>query len=189
MNNVIHFVTVALLTAHSFAQTVSEYSELSSLRTSWTKAREQVTLPVDKKYEAALVAMKDRLTKAGNLEAAIQVDAELKKLTVTNPPSASQTAPQTTQAPSFAGSFKSDLGGAVYSLVVDAKTGKITVSRTKLGVSTKGKGLLRKSGSEAQLEFETETGESNKGTLILIGDKSAQFTNVDGIAAIWQRLP
>lgn len=36
--------------------------------------------PLDKKFEDALVAMKDRYTKAGNLKAAVAVDAELNRL-------------------------------------------------------------------------------------------------------------
>jgi hypothetical protein len=63
-----------------FAQPATEAPEISSLRGSWTRAREQATQPIDQKYITALKALKDRFTKAGNLEAAIQADAELKKL-------------------------------------------------------------------------------------------------------------
>lgn len=61
------------------AQSQAEPAELTTLRASWTRAREQATKPLDEKYVAALTALKDRLMKAGNLDAALQVDMELKQ--------------------------------------------------------------------------------------------------------------
>ncbi len=51
-----------------------------SLRQSWSKARNTAVAPIDQKYEDALVAMKDRYTKQGNLQAAIAVDAAITRL-------------------------------------------------------------------------------------------------------------
>jgi preprotein translocase subunit SecD len=62
------------------AQSGAEPAELTQLRASWTRARDQATKPVDEKYTAALTALKERLTKAGNLEDALQVDKELKQV-------------------------------------------------------------------------------------------------------------
>ena len=45
------------------------------------RARTQALEPIDLKYATALRALKDKLTKSGDLEGALQVDAELKKLT------------------------------------------------------------------------------------------------------------
>jgi len=64
-----------------FSQTVGEVRELSSLRDSWIRAREQALKPIDDKYASALRALKDKLTKSGDLEGALQVDAELKQRT------------------------------------------------------------------------------------------------------------
>ena len=53
--------------------------ELSTLRSRWLKSRASAVAPIDKIYEAELEAMKTRFTKAGNLEAALAVDAEIKQ--------------------------------------------------------------------------------------------------------------
>ena len=58
-----------------------EPEDLGRLRDSWTRARAQATSPIDKKYADALSLLKVRFTKEGNLEAALAVDTELKKLT------------------------------------------------------------------------------------------------------------
>jgi hypothetical protein len=71
---------VALMATSVIGQSTSEVRDLTALRSSWSKAREQAVMPLDQKYDAALRALKDRLTKAGNLDGAIQVDAELKNL-------------------------------------------------------------------------------------------------------------
>lgn len=62
------------------AQSGAEPAELTTLRASWSRAREQATKPVDEKYVAALNALKGRLTKAADLDAALQVDKELKRV-------------------------------------------------------------------------------------------------------------
>ncbi len=62
------------------AQTPVEPNDLVSLRESWNRARTSAVVPIDKKYEDALVAMKDRYTKQGNLQSAIAVDAAITRL-------------------------------------------------------------------------------------------------------------
>ena len=74
--NILFLLSLALR-----GQNSPEPSELVSLRASWQKARDQAVLPIDKKYEEALKSLKDRFTKAGNLEAALHADSELKKIT------------------------------------------------------------------------------------------------------------
>jgi hypothetical protein len=66
--------------ASCFAQVGSDPADLISLRDSWSRARSAAVSPIDKKFEDALLAMKDRYTKAGNLKAAVAVDAELNRL-------------------------------------------------------------------------------------------------------------
>lgn len=67
----------------------SEPKELTALRESWKRARDQATSPLDKKYLDALGAMKVRLTKSGDLNGALAVDAEIKAIssTASSPPS------------------------------------------------------------------------------------------------------
>ena len=62
------------------AQTPTEPPDLISLRDSWQRARTSTVAPLDKKYEDALLAMKDRYTKQGNLQVALAVDAAITKL-------------------------------------------------------------------------------------------------------------
>lgn len=63
-----------------FGQAASEPKELSDLRASFEKARTAAVSPLEKKYQDALLVMKDRLTKKGDLEGALAVQAELSKL-------------------------------------------------------------------------------------------------------------
>lgn len=58
----------------------AEQEDLSRLRTDWQDARNRALEPVDRKYITALEALKARLTKAGKLDDAVQVEAELKKV-------------------------------------------------------------------------------------------------------------
>lgn len=71
---------VILVASTCFAQVGSDPTDLVSLRESWQRARTSAITPIDKKFEDALIAMKDRYTKAGDLQAAIAVDAELNRL-------------------------------------------------------------------------------------------------------------
>ncbi|MDB4506646.1 hypothetical protein N9055_00315 [Akkermansiaceae bacterium] len=57
-----------------------EPEDLTKLRESWTTARKEALGEIDKKYYRALVDLKERLTKAGNLDAAIKVRDEIEGL-------------------------------------------------------------------------------------------------------------
>jgi hypothetical protein len=63
-----------------FAQQSTEPTDLALLRASWTKARLQATAPIDQKYLQALEALKVKYTRAGKLEEALSVDAEMKAM-------------------------------------------------------------------------------------------------------------
>jgi hypothetical protein len=76
---------ILVLAATVSADDTKAPQELTSLKESWGRARKQATDPIDKKYEDALTAMKQRFTKAGNLEAALAVDTELKSLVSASP--------------------------------------------------------------------------------------------------------
>jgi hypothetical protein len=54
-----HILLTLCSCSHLFAD---EPKDLALLRQSWTKAREQATAPIDKKYADALEAMKVRFT-------------------------------------------------------------------------------------------------------------------------------
>jgi hypothetical protein len=73
-------IALALLSISAASQTPKAVPELESLKSSWLKAREQALQPIDSKYETALKILKNRLTKSGNLEAALLVDGELRAL-------------------------------------------------------------------------------------------------------------
>ena len=68
--------------------TTTDPKELTSLRESWTRARNLATAPIDKKYLDALAAMKVKLTRSGDLNGALAVEAEIKA----NSPTADATA-------------------------------------------------------------------------------------------------
>jgi hypothetical protein len=72
------FVIFFFSTFPLFAQSSPEPAELTKLRVSWSSAKAEAVKPLDVKYASALTAMKERFTKAGNLDAAIAVDKELK---------------------------------------------------------------------------------------------------------------
>lgn len=58
----------------------AEHEDLTRLRQDWKETRARALDPIDKKYVAALETLKTRLTKAGDLAAAKEVDAELTML-------------------------------------------------------------------------------------------------------------
>ena len=58
----------------------AEPEDLVRLRGDWKAARERALDPIDRKYLAALEALKARLTKSGGLDEAVQVDVEIKKM-------------------------------------------------------------------------------------------------------------
>jgi hypothetical protein len=55
-----------------------EPAELVKLRVAWQRSVSQVTAPLNDRYCGALVKMKTDFTRAGNLEDALAVDAEIK---------------------------------------------------------------------------------------------------------------
>ena len=78
-------IATALIIAanpQAFGQTekTDEPTDLVQLRENWQRATQQATAPLNKKYGEALRAMKLRYTKEGNLDAAMAVDTEIKKL-------------------------------------------------------------------------------------------------------------
>ncbi len=87
----------------AFADDTKMPKELSSLKESWTRARKQATDPVDKKFLDALEAMKIRFTKAGQLDSALAVDAEIKALSGFVTETAKVTAEEPTAKKDFAG--------------------------------------------------------------------------------------
>lgn len=58
----------------------SEPAQLAKIRTAWQQSVRTITAPLDLKYREALVKMKTDFTRAGNLEDALAVDAEIKSL-------------------------------------------------------------------------------------------------------------
>ena len=68
------------LSTSLYSQDTQEVSELTSLRASWTRARQEALKPIDIKYETALRTLKDKLAKSGKLYEAIQVDTEIKNI-------------------------------------------------------------------------------------------------------------
>jgi hypothetical protein len=74
-------ISIMSLTSVVTAQNTDEPKQLASLRESYTKARTAATAPIDKKYVDALGAMKLQLTKSGDLQGALAVEAEISKIT------------------------------------------------------------------------------------------------------------
>jgi hypothetical protein len=109
-----------ILASWSFASAqTTEPTELQRLTAQWQKAREQATAPIDKKYLDALTAMKLALTKQGNLEGALAVDARIKSLQPTTQGTgvATPTAPTTDlRLPRTKGDLEKYLVGTVWSV-------------------------------------------------------------------------
>jgi len=63
-----------------FCQSSGEPKELLDLRGSFEKARSAALSPLEKKYVDALTGLKDRLTKRGDLNGALAVQAELARM-------------------------------------------------------------------------------------------------------------
>ena len=82
------FLATNAAIAQSPAPKSSEPEDLARLRESWQRAKQQVTAPLDRKYVESLQSLKLRLTKAGNLEHALAVDTELKRIPADNPATA-----------------------------------------------------------------------------------------------------
>ena len=72
----------------AFSQSPAEPQELVQLTEQWQRARTQATAPIDKKYVEALTIMKTALTKKGDLQGALAVDARLNSLRTSSESSA-----------------------------------------------------------------------------------------------------
>jgi hypothetical protein len=83
MKRALFSILFALTAGAACAQspTATEPDDLKRLRESWQRARQQVDVPLDRKYAEALIELMARLVKAGNLDQAVLVDAEIKKVT------------------------------------------------------------------------------------------------------------
>lgn len=68
------------LVAVAISANSQEPEKLVNLRSSWQRARDQATQPLDTKYRTALQQMMESFTKAGDLNSALAVKAELEKL-------------------------------------------------------------------------------------------------------------
>jgi|GEM_PF-4285221 len=64
----------------SVVAATGEPMDLMDLRQKWTTAKERVNRPLDESYVRALNELKARYTKAGDLDSALLVDAEIKKV-------------------------------------------------------------------------------------------------------------
>jgi hypothetical protein len=108
-----------------------EPSELSRLRTQWLEVRSKAVVPLDKKYLLELENLKTKFTKAGNLDAALAVDKELRlKIDKTNMPSQSASGSQ--QIPkSPTGSWKSRWQTRQTGVFTFDKEGKVSYSGEK----------------------------------------------------------
>lgn len=76
------FPLIILTSVPAYCQTTTEPKELLDLRESFEKARSAALSPLEKKYIDALSSLKDRLTRKGDLNGALSIQAELAKLTV-----------------------------------------------------------------------------------------------------------
>lgn len=73
-------IIIISLIALALAAHSQEPEKLTNLRSSWQRARDQATQPLDAKYRTALQQLMDGFTKAGDLNSALAVKAELEKL-------------------------------------------------------------------------------------------------------------
>lgn len=74
------FVAVVSFSYAQEAKTEKEPVELTQLREQWQRARTQAIEPIDKKYVQMLEEQKLRFTKAGKLEEAVALKAEIDKM-------------------------------------------------------------------------------------------------------------
>lgn len=75
-------LVLALFASSLFA---AEPEKLTKLRGSYEAAMTKATAPIQKTYTTELEKLKVELTKSGNLDGALAVDAELKKLSGSSP--------------------------------------------------------------------------------------------------------
>ena len=75
------FLISLALAFSAFSQDTHEPTDLTTLRNAWAAQKAAAAKSVDERYAISLAAMKDKFLKAGNLEAAVSVDNEIKGLT------------------------------------------------------------------------------------------------------------
>jgi len=93
MRTLLLFIVSAYLALHASAQQAST-EKLEKLKLSFQQAMERATKPIKTTYQTELEKLKIEYTKAGNLEAALAVDAELKDIVVSSPATPSPMAAQ-----------------------------------------------------------------------------------------------
>ena len=76
----LHILLITLGAYQTVYSQTQEPPEFATLKQSWTRARKVATDPIDKKYVEALIAMKDKFTKAGKLAEALIIDSEIRSL-------------------------------------------------------------------------------------------------------------
>jgi hypothetical protein len=79
-NSMLLAAALFCIATHAPCQSTAEPRELLELRASFEKARTAALSPLEKKYADALTSMRDRLTKKGDLNGALAVQAEITKL-------------------------------------------------------------------------------------------------------------
>lgn len=183
----ITFLVLAATTigaAFIFGQNANEPKELGSLRESYQKARSVALAPIEKKYVDALTAMKERLTKAGNLEGALAVDAELKGIL-----GAVSSSEKTTGESSDPGSSKAKLRALLPTLRIDGDGkwvyGNFPVAFTETeAILQPGSKLYEEKGAyevigprKVRLTFPATAGKSKKTFEIEFTRDMAEFTS------------
>ncbi|MBX7211009.1 MAG: hypothetical protein K1X78_22075 [Verrucomicrobiaceae bacterium] len=99
MTHMLRTATVILAALLTRSIAADPPKELTSLKDSYIKARSKAVAPIEKKYLEALIAMKTKFTKAGDLDAALFVDSEIRALQPSTD-SSTTTAPTTTRSDS-----------------------------------------------------------------------------------------
>lgn len=108
------FLLITSFEIAAWAQSADEPKQLTSLRESYTKARTAATAPIDKKYVEALNAMKLQLTKAGSLQGALAVDAEITRISGLSVPTTATTSEKEAITPQWLTSITITRGTGVY---------------------------------------------------------------------------
>ncbi len=119
MKQIIVVLFLALMTEFAFSQApqATDPAELTRLREGWKRAKEQANSPIDRKYVEALKELKTQLTKAGNLEGALWVEAELKKIPLDPPAMALGAKRQLTEEMLTFGEWKFEMRATNYSRI------------------------------------------------------------------------
>lgn len=78
--SILLIIAIFGISTHASCQSADEPRELVDLRASFERARAAALSPLEKKYVDALTGLKDRLTKKGDLNGALAVQAELGRM-------------------------------------------------------------------------------------------------------------